>query len=189
MCRRVFGEEHPHTLASMNHLAETLGSRATWPGRAPSRSRSSRCVAACPAKTFETEVSLVTAEPSGSSSRVGCDRTSRHGDVEWYPNTVLIDGSPALRLTERPMMPTDAARRATTLLRYGSHSQWHVMPLLLLVLYVYANEIERRNWNVVFAGLALWGADWLNEIGISLPFTRPGTRPRGARRRGAPTCS
>ena len=74
-------------------------------------------------------------------------------------------------------MPTDAARRASALLRDGSHFQWHVIPLLLLVLYVYANEIERRNWSVVFAGLALWGADWLNEIGNALLFHANGHAP------------
>lgn len=67
-------------------------------------------------------------------------------------------------------MPTDAALRATKILRDGSQFQWHVVPLLLLVLYVYANEIERRNWNVVFAGLALWGMDWFNEIWNALVF-------------------
>lgn len=67
-------------------------------------------------------------------------------------------------------MPTDAAGRALRILRDGSHFQWHVIPFLLLVLYVYANEIERRNWNVVFAGLALWGMDWFNEIWNALVF-------------------
>ena len=74
-------------------------------------------------------------------------------------------------------MPTDAARRAAALLRDGSHFQWHVIPLLLLVLYVYANEIERRNWNVVFAGLALWAADWFNEIWNALLFHVNGFAP------------
>jgi uncharacterized membrane protein len=67
-------------------------------------------------------------------------------------------------------MPTESAGRAIALVRDGSHFQWHVIPILLLVLYVYANEIERRNWNVVFAGLALWCADWLNEIANALIF-------------------
>lgn len=67
-------------------------------------------------------------------------------------------------------MPTDAARHATAILRDGSAFEWHVIPLLLLVLYVYANEIERRNWKVVFAGLALWAADWFNEIWNALLF-------------------
>ena len=67
-------------------------------------------------------------------------------------------------------MPTDSAQQALSILRDGSQFQWHVIPLLLLVLYVYANEIERRNWNVVFAGLALFGMDWFNEIWNALVF-------------------
>jgi hypothetical protein len=67
-------------------------------------------------------------------------------------------------------MPTESAQRAIALVRDGSHFQWHVIPMLFFVLYAYANEIERRNWNVVFAGLALWAADWLNEIVNALVF-------------------
>ncbi len=74
-------------------------------------------------------------------------------------------------------MATEAAERATRILRDGSQFQWHVVPLLLLVLYVYANEIERRNWNVVFAGLALWGMDWFNEIWNALVFHATGYAP------------
>jgi hypothetical protein len=41
------------------------------------------------------------------------------------------------------------------------------------VFYVYTVETEKRNWNLVLAGLAFWGADWLNEIinGLVLHFT------------------
>jgi hypothetical protein len=67
-------------------------------------------------------------------------------------------------------MPTESAQRALLILRDPSQFQWHVVPLFLLVLYVYANEIERKNWNVVFAGLALWGMDWFNEIWNGLVF-------------------
>lgn len=67
-------------------------------------------------------------------------------------------------------MPTESARQALSILRDAGQFQWHVIPILLLVLYVYANEIERRNWNVVFAGLALWGMDWFNEIWNALVF-------------------
>ena len=42
-------------------------------------------------------------------------------------------------------MPTASARQALSILRDAGQFQWHVIPLLLLVLYVYANEIERRN--------------------------------------------
>jgi hypothetical protein len=67
-------------------------------------------------------------------------------------------------------MPTDAARDAWNILRDGSLFQWYVIPLFALVVYVYAVEIERRNWNLVFAGLAFWGMDWFNEIWNGLVF-------------------
>jgi len=67
-------------------------------------------------------------------------------------------------------MPTDASLRALKILRDGSQFQWYVIPLLALVLYLYAVEVERRNWNLVFAGLALWGMDWFNEIWNGLVF-------------------
>jgi len=67
-------------------------------------------------------------------------------------------------------MPTAASLAALKILRDGSQFQWYVIPLLALVLYLYAVEIERRNWNLVFAGLALWGMDWFNEIWNGLVF-------------------
>ena len=67
-------------------------------------------------------------------------------------------------------MPTEASQRALAILRDGSQFEWYVIPLLALVLYVYMVEIERRNWNLVFAGLALWGMDWFNEIWNGLVF-------------------
>ena len=67
-------------------------------------------------------------------------------------------------------MPTDAASEASRILRDGSQFQWYVIPLFALVVYVYAVEIERRNWNLVFAGLAFWGMDWFNETWNGLVF-------------------
>ena len=67
-------------------------------------------------------------------------------------------------------MPTESATQALAILRSSSQFQWHVIPFLMLVLYVYANEIQRRDWDVVFAGLALWGMDWFNEIWNALVF-------------------
>jgi uncharacterized membrane protein len=67
-------------------------------------------------------------------------------------------------------MPTESARQALSILRDGSQFQWYVIPLLAVVLYLYAVEVERRNWNLVFAGLALWGVDWFNEIWNGLVF-------------------
>ncbi len=67
-------------------------------------------------------------------------------------------------------MPTDSAARALSLLRDPANFQWYVIPLFALVVYVYANEVERRNWHLVFAGLAFWGMDWFNEIWNGLVF-------------------
>jgi hypothetical protein len=55
-------------------------------------------------------------------------------------------------------------------LRDGSLFQWYVIPLFALTVYVYAAEIERQNWCLVFAGLAFWGMDWFNEIWNGLVF-------------------
>ena len=67
-------------------------------------------------------------------------------------------------------MPTEAAQQALSILRDGSQFKWYVIPLFALVAYVYSIEVERKNWNLVFAGLALWGADWFNEIWNALVF-------------------
>jgi len=69
---------------------------------------------------------------------------------------------------------TPSALEAQRVLRDGSLFQWYVIPLFALVVYVYVAEVERRNWNVVFAGLAFWGMDWFNEIwnGLVLHFTQ-----------------
>jgi hypothetical protein len=67
-------------------------------------------------------------------------------------------------------MPTAAAAEASRILRDGSVFQWYVITLFALVVYVYAVEMERKNWNLFFAGLAFWGMDWFNEIWNSLVF-------------------
>lgn len=65
---------------------------------------------------------------------------------------------------------TQAAQEALKILRDGSTFQWYVIPLFALVVFVYASEVEKRNWNLVFAGLAFWGMDWFNEIWNGLVF-------------------
>ncbi len=67
-------------------------------------------------------------------------------------------------------MPTPAAQEALRILRDGSLFQWYVIPLFALAVYTYAVEIEKRNWSLVFAGLAFWGMDWINEIWNGLVF-------------------
>ena len=68
---------------------------------------------------------------------------------------------------------TEASQRALAILRDPSQFQWFVIPIFVLVIYVYAVEIERRNWSLVLAGLAFWGMDWFNEVwnGLVLHFS------------------
>jgi hypothetical protein len=67
-------------------------------------------------------------------------------------------------------MPTESASQALRILRDPGQFQWYVITLFALVVYVYATEIERENWSLVFAGLAFWGMDWFNEIWNGLVF-------------------
>jgi hypothetical protein len=67
-------------------------------------------------------------------------------------------------------MPTESAKQALSILRDSSQFQWYVIPLFVMVLYLYSAEINKKNWNVVFAGFALWGMDWFNEIWNALVF-------------------
>jgi hypothetical protein len=53
---------------------------------------------------------------------------------------------------------------AQRILRDPSQFKWYTVTLLVLVMYVYAVEVERRRWDIVFAGLAFWLADWFNEV-------------------------
>ncbi len=74
-------------------------------------------------------------------------------------------------------MPTEYAQQALSNLRDTSGFQWYVIPLLVIVLYIYHDQIGRKNYSVVFAGLALWGMDWFNEIWNSLVFHFSGYAP------------
>ena len=58
----------------------------------------------------------------------------------------------------------DYVRDAERILRDSSQFKWYTVTLLVLVMYVYAVEVERRRWDIVFAGLAFWLADWFNEV-------------------------
>jgi len=77
-------------------------------------------------------------------------------------------------------MLSNDATQALSILRDGSQFQWYVIPLFAFVVYIYAVEIERRNWNLVFAGLAFWGMDWFNEIWNSLVLHYSGYAPMWA---------
>jgi hypothetical protein len=69
---------------------------------------------------------------------------------------------------------TEASRLALANLRSPEHFQWYVIPIFALVVYTYAVEIERKNWNVVLAGLAFYGLEFFIEAinGLILHFTQ-----------------
>jgi hypothetical protein len=65
---------------------------------------------------------------------------------------------------------TESAAQALRILRDPNQFQWYVISLFALVVLAYANEVERKNWSLVFAGMAFWGMDWFNEIWNGLVF-------------------
>jgi hypothetical protein len=67
-----------------------------------------------------------------------------------------------------PLNHPEATREALSILRDGSNFQWYVIPFLAFVVYVYLNEIGKRNWKGVAAGLSLYAVHWFFEIGNAL---------------------
>ena len=57
-----------------------------------------------------------------------------------------------------------ATDMALSILRNGDPFQWYVITLLALTVYVYINEISKRNWNGIAAGLSLYMVHWFVEI-------------------------
>lgn len=72
---------------------------------------------------------------------------------------------------------TPAAQQGLAALRDTSHFQWTLIPILLLVIYVYSVEMGKENWKVVLAGLAFIGMDFFNELWNALVFHFTGYAP------------
>jgi len=62
---------------------------------------------------------------------------------------------------------TEASVRALASLRDLGMLKWYVIPLLAIVFHIYTTEIAKArksgNWNAVFAGLTVFGMDFVNE--------------------------
>ena len=78
---------------------------------------------------------------------------------------------------------TEATLEALHNLRSAAHFQWYHIPFIAFVIYVYFVEVERKNWNVVMAGLAFFSLEcfleicnalWLHFSGHSAIWTTPG---------------
>lgn len=67
-------------------------------------------------------------------------------------------------------MVSPNAENALSILRDTSNFQWYVIPLFLIVFYIYAFEYERKNWNGIAAGLTYLLLNTLAEIGNSIFF-------------------
>lgn len=66
------------------------------------------------------------------------------------------------------MLDSDRVSYATKLalahLREPTGFQWNIVVILVLVGFIYSNEIQAKRWNAVAAGLAFWFADLINEL-------------------------
>ena len=60
---------------------------------------------------------------------------------------------------------TEATREALTMLRDAGDVKWYTVTFLGIVMYVYANEVERRRWDVVAAGLVFFLVDVFKRAG------------------------
>jgi hypothetical protein len=62
---------------------------------------------------------------------------------------------------------TEASLQALQGLRDLTTLKWYVIPLLAIVLYIYTIEMKKAresgNWDAIFAGLTLFGMDFINE--------------------------
>jgi hypothetical protein len=62
---------------------------------------------------------------------------------------------------------TEASRLALQGMRDFTMLEWYVIPLLAIVLYIYTSEMRKArvsgNWDAIFAGLTIFGMDFINE--------------------------
>ena len=58
----------------------------------------------------------------------------------------------------------DVADRARDAVRSTANFNWTFIALLAFVIYVYATELQRKNYRVIAAGLALYMVHWFYEI-------------------------
>ena len=45
-----------------------------------------------------------------------------------------------------------------------SNFQWIMIPILVIVIYMIAKEVQKENWSALLAALAFWFMDWINEL-------------------------
>ncbi|MFX1338587.1 MAG: hypothetical protein ACFFDK_08250 [Promethearchaeota archaeon] len=69
---------------------------------------------------------------------------------------------------------TEASRKALIGLRDLSMMKWYVIPLLAIIIYIYNSETakarETGDWNPIWAGLTIFGMDFINETWNGIVF-------------------
>jgi len=72
------------------------------------------------------------------------------------------------------LLITEASQQALVGLRDLSSLKWYVIPLLAIVLYIYFTEAKKAresgDWNAIYAGLTLFGMDFINETWNGIVF-------------------
>lgn len=58
----------------------------------------------------------------------------------------------------------EVTEQALAILRDGSNFQWYILPIFIIILYIYFTEISHKNWKGIAAGLALYMVHWFYEI-------------------------
>jgi hypothetical protein len=58
----------------------------------------------------------------------------------------------------------ELTQQALQILRNPQTFEWHFIPLLAFVVYIYFNEISKQNWKGIAAGLSLYAVHWFYEI-------------------------
>jgi hypothetical protein len=58
----------------------------------------------------------------------------------------------------------EVTQQALAILRDGSNFNWILLPVFVIILYIYFSEIGKKNWKGVAAGLALYMVHWFYEI-------------------------
>ncbi len=58
----------------------------------------------------------------------------------------------------------EATQMALSILRKGDNFHWIIIPVLVFVLYIYFNELSKKNYRGIAAGLSLYMIHWFFEI-------------------------
>jgi len=63
-----------------------------------------------------------------------------------------------------PLNHPELTQKAINLLRNPESFEWYLIPMLAFVIYIYFNEISKKNWKGIAAGLSLYTVHWFYEI-------------------------